>query len=92
MKTFATLFSQLDETTKTSHKIKYLSTYFQVAKPMDKLWTIALFSGRRPKRAVTTTQLRHWAAERAEIPLWLFEDCYRVVGNLAEALALCVAR
>ncbi len=88
MKTFATLFSQLDETTKTSHKIKYLSSYFQVAKPMDKLWTIALFSGRRPKRAVTTTQLRHWAAERAEIPLWLFEDCYRVVGDLAEALAL----
>ena len=88
MKTFATLFSQLDETTKTSHKIKYLSIYFQVAKPMDKLWTIALFSGRRPKRAVTTTQLRHWAAERAEIPLWLFEDCYRVVGDLAEALAL----
>jgi DNA ligase-1 len=88
MKTFATLFSQLDETTKTSHKISYLSSYFQVAKPMDKLWTIALFSGRRPKRAVTTTQLRHWAAERAEIPLWLFEDCYRVVGDLAEALAL----
>ncbi|MFB0939551.1 MAG: ATP-dependent DNA ligase, partial [Paracoccaceae bacterium] len=88
MKTFTALFSQLDETTKTSYKISYLSNYFQVADPMDKLWTIALFSGRRPKRAVTTTQLRQWAAERANIPLWLFEDCYRVVGDLAEALAL----
>ena len=88
MKTFTALFAQLDETTKTSYKISYLSNYFQVADPMDKLWTIALFSGRRPKRAVTTTQLRQWAAERANIPLWLFEDCYRVVGDLAEALAL----
>jgi DNA ligase-1 len=55
---------------------------------VDKLWTIALFSGRRPKRAVTTTRLREWAAEVAEIPLWLFEDSYAIVGDLAETIAL----
>lgn len=88
MKTFAALFTQLDETSKTSFKINYLSDYFLAADPMDRLWTVALFSGRRPKRAVTTTQLRQWAADRADIPQWLFEDCYRVVGDLAESLAL----
>ena len=33
---------------------------------------------------MTTTQLREWAAERAGIPLWLFEEAYPVVGDLAE--------
>ena len=37
---------------------------------------------------MTTTQLREWAAERAEVPLWLFEDSYSVVGDLAETIAL----
>jgi DNA ligase 1 len=49
---------------------------------------VALLSGRRPKRAVTTTRLREWAAERAGIPLWLFEESYPVVGDLAETIAL----
>ena len=49
---------------------------------------MALFSGRRPKRAVTTTRLREWAAERAGLPLWLFEESYGVVGDLAETIAL----
>ena len=88
MKTFAALFTQLDETSKTSFKINYLSDYFLAADPMDRLRTVALFPGRRPKRAVTTTQLRQWVADRADIPQWLFEDCYRVVGDLAESLAL----
>ncbi len=47
-----------------------------------------IFAGRRPKRAVTTTRLREWAAEAAGIPLWLFEDAYAVVGDLAETIAL----
>jgi DNA ligase-1 len=88
MKAFSKLFSTLDETSKTTLKISALSDYFKAANSMDRLWAVGLFSGRRPKRAVTTTQLRQWAAERADIPLWLFEECYPVVGDLAETLAL----
>jgi RNA polymerase sigma-32 factor len=33
---------------------------------MDRLWTIALFSGRRPKRAVTTTR-REMLAEALDV-------------------------
>ncbi len=88
MKRFAALFRALDETTKTSLKTKALADYFSRAPDRDKLWCVALFSGRRPKRAVTTTQLREWAAEAANLPLWLLEDSYNIVGDLAETLAL----
>ncbi len=88
MKAFAQLFTRIDETTKTTVKTGALAEYFQTAPDDDKLWTVALFSGRRPRRAVTTTQLREWAAEVAGIPLWLFEDAYPVVGDLSETIAL----
>lgn len=88
MKQFATLFNAIDQSTKTTLKVKALAAYFGAAEEADRLWTIALFSGRRPKRAVTTTKLREWAAEVAEIPLWLFEDSYGIVGDLAETITL----
>jgi len=88
MKRFAALFLAIDQTIRTSAKVAALADYFKSAPDGDKLWTIALFSGRRPKRAVTTTRLRDWAAERAGIPLWLFEDSYSIVGDLAETIAL----
>ena len=88
MKAFAELFTAIDQSTKTTIKVNALADYFKAADDADKLWTIALFSGRRPKRAVTTTRLREWGAEVAGIPLWLFEECYPVVGDLAETIAL----
>lgn len=88
MKDFAALFATLDQTTRTNTKVAALAEYFRTASEPDRLWTIALFSGRRPKRAITTTRLREWAAERAGIPLWLFEESYPIVGDLAETIAL----
>ncbi|MEY1554869.1 ATP-dependent DNA ligase [Yoonia sp. R2331] len=88
MKHFAALFARIDETTKTSVKNAALADYFRSAPDDDKLWTIALFSGRRPKRTITATKLREWAAARAGLPDWLFEECYSVVGDLAETIAL----
>ncbi len=88
MKRFAALFTAIDQTTRTTAKVAALADYFRTAPDDDKIWTIALFSGRRPKRAVTTTRLRDWAAEIAGVPLWLFEDSYSIVGDLAETIAL----
>ncbi len=88
MKRFAKLFREIDGSTKTTVKVSALASYFQEAPDDDRLWTIALFSGRRPKRAITTTRLREWAAEKAGLPLWLLEECYPVVGDLAETIAL----
>lgn len=88
MKIFARLVENLDGTTKTNEKVAFLAEYFAEADDQDKLWTIALFTGRRPRRAVKTTQLRSWLAEVSGIPLWLVEESYYVVGDLAETLAL----
>lgn len=85
---FVHLFNELDQTTRINEKIESLARYLREAPEKDKLWAIALLSERRPKRSVTTTALREWAAERAGIPLWLFEDSYHTVGDLAETIAL----
>ena len=88
MQQFAALFTALDQTTKTNAKVAALADYFRVAPENDKLWTIALLSGRRPKRTLTVSKLREWAAETAGIPQWLFEESYPIVGDLAETIAL----
>lgn len=88
MKRFTALFTRLDQTTKTTLKVEALADYFTDAPERDRLWTIALLSGRRPKRSVSATLLREWASERAGIPLWLFEETYPIVGDLAETIAL----
>ncbi|MEM6729153.1 MAG: ATP-dependent DNA ligase, partial [Pseudomonadota bacterium] len=88
MKRFAALFTKIDQTTKTLPKVAALKSYFEDAPEDDRMWCIALFSGRRPKRTLTTPFLRGWAAEKAGIPLWLFEEAYPIVGDLAETIAL----
>jgi DNA ligase-1 len=85
---FAALFATLDGTTRTNAKVTALADYFRLAPEDDRLWTVALLSGRRPKRSVSATRLAEWAAERAGLPGWLFEESYAVVGDLAETIAL----
>lgn len=86
MKREASLFDELDATTSTNAKVDALARYFAEADDVDKLWVIALLSGRRPKRPVTSTQLRKWATELGDIPEWLFEASYHVVGDFAETV------
>lgn len=88
MKRFAQAFTALDQTTKTLVKTAALAEYFREAPEDDRLWTIALLSGRRPKRTVTATRLAEWAAAKAGLPDWLFRASYDVVGDLAETMHL----
>ena len=88
MKNFVNLFNRLDQTTKTLKKVASLKEYFDGANDSDKLWTIAILSSRRPKGSVRTVLLREWASESAKLPLWLFEESYHIVGDLAETMAL----
>ncbi|WP_405211423.1 ATP-dependent DNA ligase [Dokdonia sp. Asnod2-E02] len=90
MKLFAALIKTLDSTNKTNEKVKALAHYFKEAPDKDKVWTIAILSHRRPPRPVNTTLLREWASELSNIPLWLFEESYHIVGDLAETIALVV--
>src|SRR6476619_5695526 len=88
MKQFADLVIRLGTSTKTNEKLGALSEYFSIANDKDKVWVIAIFSGRRPKRAVSSTQLWNWCNELAKLPDWLFEECYHAVGDLGETIAL----
>ena len=90
MKEFAELIRKIDSTNKTNVKVDALTQYFREASPKDKVWTIAILSHRRPPRPVNTTLLRTWATELAHIPLWLFEESYHIVGDLAETIALII--
>src|SRR5687768_3019164 len=88
MRQFAELVMQLGTSTKTNDKMQALVHYFTHANEKDKVWVIAIFSGRRPKRAVNTTQLATYCTEVASLPFWLFEESYHTVGDLAETIAL----
>lgn len=90
MKRFAQIIKTLDSTNKTTVKVDALTQYFLKANDTDKVWTIAILSHRRPPRPVNTTLLREWASELANIPLWLFEESYHIVGDLAETISLVV--
>ena len=90
MRRFARLIEQLDSTNKTNHKVESLTNYFREVPKKNAIWAIALLSHRRPSRPVTTTLMRQWAAELAELPAWLFEESYHIVGDLAETIALLV--
>ena len=88
MKEFATLITKLGTSTKTNEKLDALSHYFSTANDADKVWVIALFSGRRPKRMLSSAFLSLWCMEVANLPAWLFEECYHTVGDLGETIAL----
>ena len=88
MKEFTDLLLSIENTTKTNKKVEYLAEFFRIAEDQDKVWAIALFTHRRPKRQINTRLLTEWAIERTGIDPWLFEESYHVVGDLSETLAL----
>ncbi|MFM7109345.1 MAG: ATP-dependent DNA ligase [Planctomycetaceae bacterium] len=88
MRDFTNLYWRLDATTSTNEKVVTLREYFAGAPHDDAACALAVLRGDRQLRAVSTVQLREWAAEAAGYPAWLVEECYAHVGDLAETLAL----
>ncbi|MDQ0476904.1 ATP-dependent DNA ligase [Chryseobacterium sp. MDT2-18] len=88
MKDFAQLINALDSTNKTTAKVEAMVSYLNTADANDKLWFLALFTGKRPKRPVNTNLLKQWALEITLLPEWLFIESYAAVGDLGETLSL----
>ncbi len=88
MKQFSNLINTVELTNKTNDKIDAFVEYFLNASDKDKLWLIAIFTGKRPKRPVKTTLMREWCMQITGIPEWLFLESYSTVGDLGETLAL----
>lgn len=88
MKVFASFVNTLDSTNKTSQKLKAIELFLNEADEQDKLWLVALFTGKRPKRAIRSGLMKQWAVDLANIPEWLFVESYAVVGDLSETISL----
>ena len=88
MKDFSNLISTIEITNKTNAKIDELVHYFKIAPDKDKLWLIALFTGKRPSRPVKSNLMKEWCMEITKLPEWLFLESYSTVGDLGETLAL----
>src|SRR5258708_17092555 len=88
MKKFAQLFEAIDSSTSTKAKTAALAEYFTHADAKDAAWAAWFLTGHRPRQAVPTRRMVTWASEMAQLPLWLFEESYHPVGDLAETIAL----
>jgi DNA ligase 1 len=88
MKAFADLYTLLDETTKTTAKVRALRNYFANAPAADAAWAVYFLIGRKPRQVVPSAKLRTWAALEAGVPPWLFQESYDAVGDVAETIAL----
>lgn len=88
MRHFAELINALESTNKTNAKIDAIIDYLERAPDEDKVWFIALFTGKRPKRNVNTNYMKEWALEITKLPFWLFQESYSSVGDLGETISL----
>lgn len=88
MKRFAELFEQIDQTQSTNEKVLYIRNYFASATDADAAWALFFLSGQRLKRLISSSLLLEWCCESSSTPLWLMEESYASVGDIAETIAL----
>lgn len=91
MKHFCDLINRLDQTKKTNAKVTALAHYFGNQDEKNTTWAIALLTNKRPKRPIKTADLKLWATELANIPFWLFNESYNVIGDLSETISLVIS-
>jgi DNA ligase-1 len=87
MREFARLYDELDATTATTGKLSALKRYFERAQPANAAWAVYFLAGGKPRQIVPARLLRQFSTEMADIPEWLFDECYQAVGDLAETIA-----
>jgi DNA ligase 1 len=88
MRRFAELFDAIDRTTSTKAKVAAMTAYFASAPAADAAWAVFFLTGRRLKRLVPSAALRDWTLAATGLAPWLLEECYAVVGDGAETIAL----
>lgn len=92
MQKFATFISELEISNKTTDKINAIVRYLDNAPEEDKIWLLALFTGKRPRRGIQTKFLKQWAIQITDIPEWLFVESYSAVGDLGETISLLLPK
>src|SRR6187397_1157567 len=88
MRRFSALFDEIDSTTSTNAKVAAMARYFGEAPPADAAWAVFFLTGRRLKRLVSYPAIHQWTLMATGLDTWLLEECYSVVGDGAETVAL----
>lgn len=88
MTRFTDLYDAIDRTTSTNAKVNAMAAYFATAPHADAAWAVFFLTGRRLKRLVPSAAIRDWALAATGLEPWLLEECYAVVGDGAETVAL----
>jgi DNA ligase-1 len=88
MKSFAALYTELDRSTATLDKRAALIAYFQQASGEDAAWALWLLAGGKLGKIANTRELREWIGAESNTPVWLVDECYDQVGDLAETVTL----
>ena len=88
MRAFADLYQALDRTTSSRLKVAAMVAYFGRVKAEDAAWAVYFLAGGKIKRLLPIAHLRAYAQRQTGLPVWLFEECYQTVGDLAETIAL----
>ncbi len=88
MKAFAALYRALDASTSNRAKLDAMQAYLRAAAPEDAAWAVYFLAGGKPRQLVPTKMLRELTREVADLPEWLFDECYHAVGDLAETISL----
>lgn len=90
MKALTQLFLELDRTNSTKNKVTILRDYFIKQHPSDNAWTIFILTGKKIPKRIKTSDMKVWVQTFTDTPLWLFEECYAMVGDLAETITLLI--
>jgi DNA ligase-1 len=68
--------------------VRALVEYFGEVPPGDGAWALQVLLGNQRRRLLSSLRLRQICLEGTGLPAWLFDDCYRQVGDSAETIAL----
>ncbi len=88
MKAFARLYQDLEHSSGTLDKRAHIARYAADTPAEDLAWALWLLSGGKITRIANGRELREWISEESGEPMWLVEECYAHVGDLAETLTL----
>jgi DNA ligase 1 len=88
LRDFAALYGELDESTASMDKIAALQRYFAQANAADAACALGILLGQKQPVTIKSSELRAAAAASSGLALWLVEESYAHVGDLAETCAL----
>lgn len=65
-----------------------MQKYFETVSADDAAWALFFLSGNRLKRLISARMLFEWSMELLSLPLWIMQESYSAVGDIAETIAL----